>query len=129
MRSTCGKSRPARSLLLAVVIQEGFDEGFVSVRVRLFAHEGFVEPQIHLFEDGMADIVHRVQEARVVGVRGGILIGHQASGGGGIEMQFNFQKTTIEIAKIVQGLHGERDGSEGLHLTYTPPEQCRPRGS
>ena len=59
----------------------------------------------------MADIAHHVQEALLVGVGGGIAIGHQAIGRGGIQMQFNFQKTTIQIAKIVQGLHGERDGS------------------
>ena len=95
----------------SVVIQDGFDKGFVGVRVRLFADQGSVEPQIHLFEEGMADIVHRVQEPRVVGFGGGIPIGHQAIGGRGIQMQFNFQITTIKIAKIVQGLHSEHDGS------------------
>ena len=112
----------------SAVIQDGFDKGFVGIRVRLFAHQGSVEPQIHLFEEGMADIVHRVQEPRVIGVGGGIRIGHQTIGASGIQTQFNFQITTIQIAKIVQGLHvnvmGRMPVAEGLYLTIRYPSRA-----
>ena len=69
--------------IVAVEVEEGLNMGRVGVGVSLFAHQGPIEPQIDLkdLKDGVGQVVDRVRELGVVGIRRRIGIRHDAIGG------------------------------------------------
>ena len=67
-----------RLSFVEVVIQQGLEKDLVGVRIILGAHDDTVQVQIHLFEQGVPQVVGDVEELCVVGIRRRVHVGHDA---------------------------------------------------
>ena len=104
--------RHPSSSIVAVVVEQRLEIGRVGVRVGLFGHQGAIEPQVDLLEEGVGQVVDGVHEPSVVGIRGGIGIGRDAVGGRRVQPRVNDEITAIQIRVIFQLLHRELHGRD-----------------
>ena len=99
-----------RLSIVSVVVEDGFQVAFVSVRVGLGTDQGVVEMDTDLFEEGMRQIVDQ---------RDGISV-HQVASHRFLEGQFHLEEAAGQIDKVHLGIdlkfHGIdvcREGADG----------------
>ena len=86
--------------LLPIVIHQGFQIGFVMVRVRVRTHQGAIQSQVNLFDDGVSQIVGDPE----------FLVSHQVGGIAPFQSQVHREVTAIQIHMIVQSRNDEFHG-------------------
>ena len=99
-----------RLSVVSVVVQDGFQVGFVSVHVGLGTDQGVVETDADLFEEGMRQVVDQRD-----GIRG-----RQVASPRFLEGQFHLEEAAGQIDKVRLGIdlkfHGvdaRREGADG----------------
>ena len=86
--------------LLPIVIHQGFQIGFVMVRVRLRTDQGAIQSQVNLFDDGVSQIVGDPE----------FLVSRQVGGIAPFQRQVHREVTAIQIHMVVQSGNDEFHG-------------------
>ena len=99
-----------RLSIVSVVVEDGFQVGFVSVRVGLGTDQGVVETDADLFEEGIRQIVDQRDGIRV----------RQVAAPRFLEGQFHLEEAAGQIDKVrlgvelkFHGIDARREGADG----------------
>ena len=101
-----------RLTVISVVIQQGFQKGFVVVGVRLGTDEGPVESHADLLEEAVSDVVDQV----------GVFRCHRVASGGFLQGPFQFKVTARQVHEIflridleIHRVDARRERTDGDH--------------
>ena len=107
--------------IVPTVVQDGLEEGFVMIMIRLGFQEHTIDVDGQLFDHGMCQIGHGIQD-RVV---------RQIGGRAGLQLDFHFKITSIQIQEGFGGrdqkFHRIDPRGHGSQLSKPDPQRGRVR--